>query len=412
MTARFFFFLYTLGIRTGNLFIYISHFINAKIRLMYNGRRSTLDKIKSKPSDFEGCIWIHCASLGEFEQGRPLIEQIKLTHPDKKILVSFFSPSGYEIRKNYPQADEIIYLPSDLPTNNRKLLDYYKPVLFILVKYEFWWNLIAEIQHRKIPIYLVSGVFRAGDYFLKPWLISCQYLLNKFNTIFVQDIQSCNVLKKHNINHVIQTGDTRIDRVLDNVGNVVIPEKLKRVTLGKQVIVYGSVWKSDMSIVSTVMTAFPDFIHIVAPHDIHPVNIDKILEQIPIPSRLYSDVNLDKNVIIINNIGMLSSIYRLANFVYIGGGFGKGIHNILEPAVFRVPVFFGPNHKKFNEAVTLVSKNAAFCIHHGESMVAYCIKILNDKQYSSEIADRLVQYFNQNRGATHKILSHLKLNNL
>lgn len=407
MKARLFFFFYTLGIKIGNLFIYLGHFSSDKIRLMYDGRRSTLHKINRNQSDNGGYIWIHCASLGEFEQGRPLIEQIKINYPDQKILVSFFSPSGYEIRKNYPLADEIIYLPSDLPLNNSKLLNHYRPKILILIKYEFWWNLIDEVQRRNIPLYLISGVFREDDYFLSRWMTTCHRLLGRFNGIFVQDQQSFEVLTNHHIQHVILAGDTRIDRVLDNVKNTLIPDKIKDTIGEHQVVVYGSVWNEDMPIVVKIIDAFPDFIHIIAPHDIQTDNIRYLSTQIPQPSRLYTDEKLDTDVIIIDNIGMLSRLYSIASFVYIGGGFGKGIHNILEPTVYKLPVFFGPNHKKFNEAVALVDINAAFAVKNGEEMIHICQKLLSDMDYRQSVTNGIIQYFDQNQGATSKILRHL-----
>lgn len=402
-----FFILYTTGIRLGNLIIYVGRFFSDKINLLYKGRKNTLKSIERGVSEIQHPIWIHCASLGEFEQGRPLIEAIRTAYPKEKILVSFFSPSGYEIRKNYTHADEIIYLPSDTPINNQKLLNFYQPKMLILVKYELWWNLIKEVQSIQIPIFLISGVFRENDYFFKKWLTICSTLLSRFEMIFVQDDESVRVLNSNLIERTVIAGDTRIDRVLDSLASSIVPEKIKAFTNNQKVIIYGSVWMTDIQVVSAMIAAFPKFRHIVAPHDIRKGNIDDISKQIMSSSSLYSADSIDSHVLIIDNIGMLSSLYAVADFVYIGGGFGAGIHNILEPAVFGNPVFFGPKYKKFNEAVALVEGGAAFSIKQGEEMAMLAQKLLTDSVYLANVKDRIHQYFNKNRGATQKILRHL-----
>ena len=407
MPHSLFFILYTTGIRLGNLLIYIGRFFSDKIALMYLGRKKTLKRINQGVSENYHPIWIHCASLGEFEQGRPLIEAIKTAYPKEKILVSFFSPSGYEIRKNYTNADEIIYLPSDQPQNNQKLLRFYQPKMLILVKYELWWNLIKEVQSEQIPIFLISGVFRENDYFFKKWLTICRTLLSRFEMIFVQDEESVRVLNSNQIERTLLAGDTRIDRVLDSLESSNVPEKIKKFTDDQKVIIYGSVWMTDMQVVSTMIAAFPKFRHIVAPHDIRIGNINDIRKQIETSSDLYSADTIDSHVLIIDNIGMLSSLYAVADLVYIGGGFGAGIHNILEPAVFGNPVFLGPKYKKFNEAVALVEVEAAFSIRKGEEMANIAQKLMTDSMYLKSVNDRIHQYFNKNRGATQKILRHL-----
>lgn len=374
---------------------------------MYQGRKRTLKRIERGVSENHQPIWIHCASLGEFEQGRPLIEAIRAAYPNEKILVSFFSPSGYEIRKNYTHADEIIYLPSDTPHNNQKLLSFYRPKILILVKYELWWNLINEVQSEQIPIFLISGVFRKSDYFFKKWLTTCTMLLSRFEMIFVQDEQSIGVLNSNQIERTVLAGDTRIDRVLDSLETSKIPDKIKTFADDHQVIIYGSVWMSDMQVVSTMIAAFPKCRHIVAPHDIRIDNINDIREQIEASSDLYSADNIDSHVLIIDNIGMLSSLYAVANLVYIGGGFGAGIHNILEPSVFGNPVFFGSKYKKFNEAVALVDVGAAFSIKIGEEMVMITQKLMTDTIYLALVKNRIHQYFDKNSGATKIILRHL-----
>ncbi|MCZ2102523.1 MAG: 3-deoxy-D-manno-octulosonic acid transferase [Chitinophagales bacterium] len=405
---RLFFAIYTWGIHAGNLLIFLGSFFSNKIRLMYQGRKNTLANIHKNQTLQTGFIWVHCASLGEFEQGRPLIEAIKRKYPDEKILLSFFSPSGYEIRKNYTYADEIIYLPSDLPQNNQKLLDYYKPKAVILIKYEFWWNLIRAIEMRKIPLFLVSGVFREGDYFLKQAMRPLRHLLSNFDVLFVQDEVSASILKKHHFpNHIVVAGDTRIDRVLENLQDPIVPEAIKNRIIDKKVIVYGSVWSSDMHIVASMVRAFPDFAHIVAPHNIESQHIKQLQLQLPGACDLYATGLHTSNILIIDNIGMLAGLYAVSDIVYIGGGFGQGIHNILEPTVFGVPVFFGPKYKRFNEAVHLMEADAAFSVLKGETMVQWTERLMVDEAYRLEISNRVKHYFDQNRGATEKILGYL-----
>lgn len=406
MWTKILFAFYTIGIHLGNLYIFLGSFFSDKLKLLYEGRKKALN-ILSRTSSLQNPIWIHCASLGEFEQGRPLIEWYKTKFPNQAILLSFFSPSGYEIRKNYPMADEIIYLPSDLSTNAASLIEHYRPSMLILVKYEFWWNTIKCVQDKKIPIYLVSGIFRAGDYFFKPIFKPFKELLSKFSYIFTQDKISSTILTAHDINNHISAGDTRIDRVIDNTKNISLPEKIRSFTNNATTIIYGSVWMSDLEVVKNCIAAFPAFKHIIAPHDVDPKNLKAILSSISEPSVLYSETSTDAMVLIIDNIGMLSKLYSIADYVYIGGGFQKGIHNILEPAVFYLPVFFGPRHQKFNEAVWLNSKGAAFGVDTVSQIVQHVQDFENSNTLKEEVRNSLIQYFDENRGATEKIVRHL-----
>lgn len=408
MWQRLLFIIYTFGIHLGNFFIYSNKFLNNKINQLYKGRRDTLNRIRSNNPPKNNPIWIHCASLGEFEQGRPLIEAIKSTYPDEKIILSFFSPSGYEIRKNYPYADEIIYLPSDLPENNRRLLEYYNPKILILVKYEFWWNLIREVQQKHIPIISISGVFRNNDYFLKQIVKPFRNLLIHFEMIFVQDEASEKVLSERNFHNVEIAGDTRIDSVLNNLNKNPAPKRIHAFVQGKKTIIYGSVWLSDIHMAIGVMQAFPDYKHIIVPHDVRPENIDNLRRWITDDSRLYSESDDNTDVLIIDNIGMLSSLYAVADYVYIGGGFRRGIHNILEPLIYRIPVFFGPKYNKFNEAVTLNEQESVFPVRKCDEMIAIINQWEGDTVFRDTVKTSIEMYFEQNRGATHKILDYLK----
>jgi len=404
------FFFYTLGIHAGNLFIFLGSFFSPKLKLLYIGRKATISELQKNENEFTHPIWVHCASLGEFEQGRPVIEAIKSSYPERKVILSFFSPSGYEIRKHYHGADHILYLPSDLPKNDSALVKHFKPDIFIFVKYEFWWSLIVSLLHNGCKVYLISGVFRQGDYFFNAIFKPFKSLLARFECIFVQDEQSAEILTKHGIyNHQI-AGDTRIDRVIANAKSIDVPEKILRFTDGHPTIVYGSVWMSDMSVVKETVLHYPNCKHIIAPHEISISTIREISEFLQQETDLFSDEEWHSNILIINNIGLLNRLYAIAKYAYVGGGFKKGIHNILEPAVFGIPVFFGPNHSKFNEAHDLLSCKGAFVVHSPSEMLTYIDMIESEQTLITEIKENSQKYFEINKGATGKIIGHLAQN--
>lgn len=404
------FWVYSLMIHIGNLYISIGSLFSKKLQLLNKGRASTWQKLKDTSHLTGKRIWMHCASLGEFEQGRPLIEKIKKEQPDIAVYLSFFSPSGYEIQKNYEKADVIFYLPSDTGTNAKKLVHLIRPDIVIFVKYEFWWNLNHRLINSGIPVVLISAVFRPNDYFWHLLSRPFKNILKNYTHIFTQDDTSARVLESQGFSNYSVSGDTRIDRVTQRSAQVIQSEEIAQYVNGKSAIVYGSVWMSDMHVVPAAIAAFPDYIHIIAPHDISNKNIHLIRSAFNQPSDLYSEQDWKSNVVIINNIGMLAGLYSFAKYAYIGGGFQKGIHNILEPAVYKIPVFFGPNHKKFNEAVTLTSLQAAFVVDNREKMPD-TIKNLdqNQKKYQN-IAQILDDFFEKNKGATEK--TYIKINSL
>lgn len=410
MRHHFLFLLYTLGIHAGNLFIFVGSFFSIKLKLLYKGRKATISALQKNKDKFTHSIWVHCASLGEFEQGRPVIEAIKSNYPERKIILSFFSPSGYEIRKNYNGVDHILYLPSDLPKNVAALVKHFKPDIFIFVKYEFWWSLIGSLIRTGCKVYLISGVFRQSDYFFKKIFQPFKNLLEQFECIFVQDEQSAQTLSKHGIfNHQI-AGDTRIDRVIANASSIDIPEQILQFTNDSTTFVYGSIWMSDMLIVKEMVLNYPNCKHLIAPHDISTNNIREISEFLQQESDLYSEVGWRSNILIINNIGLLNRLYAVAKYAYVGGGFKKGIHNILEPAVFGIPVFFGPNHSKFNEALDLLKCKGAFAVHAPSEMLKYVEMIESEHTIITEIKENSQKYFEINKGATAKIIGHLAQN--
>lgn len=403
--SYFLFFGYTLAIHLGNIYIYLGRLFSPKLASLYIGRKQTWSVLETFAKTHKKTCWIHCASLGEFEQGRPLIEKIRMNYPQMPILLSFFSASGYEIMKHYDRVDAVIYLPSDLPSNNKKLIQLIDPSMIIFVKYEFWWNLLDTLTRKGIKIFLVSAVFRKGNYFFSPLFSPFLDILAKYQHIFVQDDNSSQVLTRHNIkNHTI-SGDTRVDRVIQRSKSAEVPENIKTYCASKTTIVYGSVWMTDMAVVIDCLRRYPDMVHILAPHDISMSNIQKIRSAIPVPSDVYSDCEWNHHVMIIDNIGMLGGLYQIAKYAFVGGGFQNGIHNILEPAVFKLPVFFGPNFKKFNEALYLTNKKFAFSVDKSSFMADMIHTLEQDHLAYQGISEGLAQYFHQSKGATEAIVT-------
>lgn len=399
--------LYTIAVYAGNLFIFFGSAFSIKLRKLRSGRKETfrkLDQIDKKKS----VVWLHCASLGEFEQGRPLLEKLRMQHPHKHYVVSFFSSSGYDQVVHKGSADTVVYLPADLPAHINNVLKIVRPELWIFVKYEFWWHLIHVLHQKQVPIVLISAVFRKKDYFFRPFFGVFLDLLKKYRRIFVQDTQSANILKNHGFQNASVAGDTRIDRVMQRAAEARADEKLKTFVAGRKVVVYGSIWMSDMSLVDRSIATFPQFAHILAPHDIGADNLSRLSKRLNGPICFYSGESSKGNTLIIDNIGMLASSYVLANYAYIGGGFEAGIHNILEPSVFGIPVFFGPRHQKFNEAVQLHRLGAASVVSK-EGDLAEGIAILEDNpQKVLQIKDICKQFFDESMGATEKIADAIK----
>jgi 3-deoxy-D-manno-octulosonic-acid transferase len=355
--------LYNIGIL---IFTALAHLIapfNSKVSLWIKGQKNWAGKIKETIKAGDRTVWIHCASLGEFEQGRPVLEAIKKEMPEYKIVLTFFSPSGYEIRKNYSNADCIIYLPADNPRNSAKFISLVRPEFVIFVKYEFWNNYISQLYENKIPLYLISAIFRPGQHFFRWYGAFFREILKKFEIIFVQDKQSIDLLSGIGIENVIQAGDTRFDRVIQVTTTARDIPQIDKFRGNEKLFLAGSSWHQDEEIISQYINRFPDKMKwVFAPHEIDKVNIERLVKLFKVPVVRFSELNetsAEARVLIIDNIGMLSSAYRYAYISAIGGGFGKGIHNILEPACWGIPVMFGPRFKKFREAVELIASGGA-----------------------------------------------------
>jgi 3-deoxy-D-manno-octulosonic-acid transferase len=403
--------LYNLGIF---IFYALAHLIalfNSKVKLWTDGQKGWQRKISEKIKPGDRTMWIHCASLGEFEQGRPVIEAIKKEIPGLKIVLTFFSPSGYEIRKNYLQADCISYLPADTPRNAAEFISLVKPEFVIFVKYEFWNNYISVLHKNRIPLYLVSGIFRPGQHFFKWYGSFFRAILEKFERIFVQDKRSLDLLSSIGIKDAVLAGDTRFDRVIQLTGSARDITHIEKFRGGEKLFLAGSSWGPDEEIIAQYINLSPMKMKwIFAPHEIdkpHIERLEKLLKVSVVKFSEFSDSSAEARVLIIDNIGMLSSAYKYAYIAAIGGGFGKGIHNILEPACWGIPVMFGPGYKKFMEAVELIKEKGAMTFDSYKEFSDILDKWLTDELFYLKSAKTAGDYVKKNTGATDYILKEI-----
>ncbi len=403
---------YILGIRLVSLW-------NRKASLWLAGRKDIFKKIQTEFQPDLPVIWIHAASLGEFEQGRPLIEALKKQYPGNKILLTFFSPSGYEIRKNYELADYVCYLPADTASNATRFIEIIQPKLVIFVKYEFWYHYLNTLKKQHIPTLLVSAIFRPQQIFFRPYGQFFRGILGCFEHIFVQDKNSLELLNKNNIQNVSITGDTRMDRVWQ------LSQQDKRLPIiatfkgHHDLLICGSTWPADEQFLlpafQRLKQAYPKLKFIIAPHQIDEGHISQIEDKLPLPHSRYSKAefaDLSKpDVLIIDNIGMLSTLYRYGKYAYIGGGFGTNIHNIQEAFVYGLPVIFGPKHTKFKEAVDLINLGGGFGLQKMDEFEDY-FHFLNKKIHYENARQVCLTYTEQHRGATEQVIKHIKTLNI
>ena len=393
---------------------------NEKVRKMWHGEREAFKILREKVDPNAKYVWFHAASLGEFEQGRPLMEQLRKDHPEYKILLTFFSPSGYEVRKNYEGADIITYLPLDTITNARRFLRTVRPVMAFFIKYEFWYNYLHILKHRNVPVYSVSSIFREDQVFFKWYGRQYGRVLNCFTHFFVQNEFSKDLLAKIGITNASVAGDTRFDRVLQ------IKEAAKQLPIveafvkdAPQVFVAGSSWPPDEEIFIKYFNEHKNWKLIIAPHVIgedHLIQIEKLLEgrkvirYTEVEKMVNGQLSMvnDYEVLIINCFGLLSSIYHYGQVAYVGGGFGVGIHNLLEAAVWDVPVFFGPNNQKFQEAQGL-KLSGGFEINDYEEFAAQMDRFAADADYLQEQGRKAGHFVKGQSGATQKVLSAVSL---
>ncbi len=407
------FFLYNLFIHLYHLAIRIIGLFNNKARLWVRGRKDIFRRLENEISHDRPIVWFHCASLGEFEQGRPVIEACKETFPQKRILLTFFSPSGYEIRKNFPGADYIFYLPVDTRYNSQQFIRIVKPELAVFVKYEYWFNYMHELHQKQIPQVFISAIFRPEQRFfskLGRWQLK---QLSKVNRFFVQNQESADILKTAGIQQVTVSGDTRFDRVF-SIARQKKDFPLIRIFKGdSRLLLAGSTWPADEEIILEIIHADQmNLKFVIAPHEVDPERIQSLMSKIPGKPVQYSEADennvIDAKVLVINNIGILSHLYQYASLAYIGGGFGVGIHNILEASTFGNPVIFGPRYQKFREAVDLIERGGAFSISSSSEFLEIATTLLTDNQKLENASVKAKKYVEEMRGATKIIIDNLK----
>ena len=403
---------YNISVLFYSLAIRIASVFNEKARLWLAGRKGVFKELESAFEGSSNSAWFHCASLGEFEQGRPVMEKFRVKYPDHKIVVTFFSPSGYEVRKNYELADHICYLPIDSKRNADRFLKIVNPKMVFFVKYEFWLHYIKAIKNRGIPLFLISGVFRADHIFFKGYGGLFRKILHCFSHFFVQDENSKYMLSAIGIDNCDVTGDTRFDRVCETAENIEGVPAIEQFKENNQILIAGSTWQADEEVlIEYINCSNSELKYIIAPHEIKEENINRIESSLSVKSIRYSkkggQVLQDYKVLIIDNIGMLSMLYQYGHIAYIGGAFGKNVHNILEAAVFGIPVIYGPNYFKFKEAIDLVEKGGAFSVKSSDDFRKRMEFILADP-YIAKIAGEVSRAFVQgSKGATAKILKHI-----
>lgn len=421
-------YIYLIGVAIGSLF-------NKKIKKMWRGEREAVDLLKEKVDPTAKYVWFHAASLGEFEQGRHLIEQLRATHPEYKILLTFFSPSGYEVRKNYEGADIVCYLPLDTIRNARRFLRAVHPVMAFFIKYEFWYNYLHILRHRGVPVYSVSSIFRPGQVFFKWYGRNYAKVLHCITHFFVQNEVSLQLLKGIGIDEATVVGDTRFDRVLqikEQAKELPIVEAFKGINgkgdackgalaedackddlsengcKGCKVFVAGSSWQPDEDIFIRFFNDHPDWKLIIAPHVIGEDHLAYILDKLQMKAVRYTQATeqsaAEARCLIIDCFGLLSTIYRYGEIAYVGGGFGVGIHNVPEAAVWGVPVLFGPNNKRFQEAQDLLACKGSFEVTDYDSFNTIISRLISDDKFRHQCGEASANYVKSRSGATDIIM--------
>lgn len=400
-------FLYNIFIHIYILALNLISPFNKKVKTMLKGEKECFDRLQNLNSE-DKVAWFHCASLGEFEQGRPLIEEVKKQFPEYKILLSFYSPSGYESKKDYALADYVVYLPNDTKSNAKKFVKKVNPDLIFFIKYEFWYNYISALKGRRL--FQVSLILRQNQYFFSWYGKWFAKQLKNFEHFFVQNQQTANLLNKIGYKNVTISGDTRFDRVMTIANNAKSFTEIEKFCEGNQkIILAGSSWLADEKIIQQAVKNL-DIKLIIAPHVVGENHINEIQQLFP-EAILYSELaNNDKksNILIINCIGILSNLYQYCDIAYIGGGFGVGIHNTLEAATFGKPICFGTNYHKFQEAIDLINLKAAYSISNQEELKQVLETLLNNKKIYNQSAEASKDYVKTKIGACKKIIEHLK----
>lgn len=401
--------IYLIAVKLYSFLIRVASLFNSKAALWINGRKNIFEKTENKLQAFPSKrIWFHCASLGEFEQAVPLIEKLKLKYPSHKIILTFFSPSGYELKKNSALADAVFYLPMDSPANAKRFLDLINPEMTFFIKYEFWHFYINELNKRTIPLYIISARFRTDHVFFKWYGKFFLNMLKKAKHIFVQDKISFQLCIAAGIKNCSVSGDTRFDRVMEIASNPKQFPEIEMFCSGKKVFIAGSTWPEDEKLICEMINQVKnDWKFIIAPHEISESHISRLISGIRKKTVRYSKLNNTENdVMIIDNIGMLSSVYQYGHIAYVGGGLGKGLHNILEPAAYGLPVIFGNRISKNPESKAMIQNGTGFAVSSANELKDVFEK-LNDFLTLKELHITQKNFIVQHAGSVHKIISQL-----
>jgi 3-deoxy-D-manno-octulosonic-acid transferase len=401
--------LYRFGLSIFYILMKFASLWHPKAKLWVSGRQNWEKELRKKVGKIESSVWFHFASLGEFEQGRPVLEALKKAEPETNIIISFFSPSGYEIHKNYPLALAVCYLPLDTTNNATTFIEIIKPKYAVFTKYEYWFYFFRTLHQKHIPLYLISGIFRKNQAFFKCYGGFYRQMLSFITYFFVQNEESKTLLNSLGITQVSVNGDTRFDRVAENAKNKKELKEIEAFCGSSKVLVAGSTWPADEELLNTIIESYPNWKFISAPHEIAEANLQRLEEQLLGKTIRYSNLEVHKltlpQVLIIDNIGLLSSLYAYGTIAYIGGGFGKGIHNTLEAAAFGLPVIFGPKYQKFQEAKDLIELNAGFSISN-QAELNDCFKLLQSDTHK-EAGKQAKAYVDEHTGATVQILEKI-----
>jgi 3-deoxy-D-manno-octulosonic-acid transferase len=405
--------LYNPALRLTSFALGILSGFNDKIGKFVQGRKHTFAELRRHFPTKEGVVWIHTASLGEYEQGLPLILQLRKTYPEKKILLTFFSPSGYEVKKNAANSDWVAYLPLDTRSNVDDFLDLISPQIAIFVKYEIWPNYYRSLGQRGIPLILVSAFFKKEQVFFRWYGGFMRQVLSHVTHFFVQDRNSVALLQNIGIHNVSQSGDTRFDRVSEILARDNSLPFMDAFTRGKTTLVAGSTWPQDEAILVPHINAAPRSVkYVIAPHDINASHITGLQKSITKKVQRYSELDeaalAETEVLIIDTIGLLTRIYSYADIAYVGGGFATGLHNTLEPAVFGIPVIIGPDYHRFREAAALVAKKGLLVVHQPSDFEALVSRLLNEPGFRQRTGLVNSHYISQNKGATEVIMDYLQ----
>lgn len=406
--------LYTIGIQCYAIGVHIAATFNSKAKLMVEGWKETFGQLAMAPVGKGNTAWFHASSLGEFEQARPVLEQFRRTHPEYRICVTFFSPSGYEVRKKYPEADFICYLPMDTRANARRFVNLLHPTVVFFAKYDFWFNYLEQLRLRDIPTFIFSSIFRPNQYFFKPygkWFL--KQVRQCFTHIFVQNEESQHLLQKHGFNNVSIAGDTRFDRVYaiaQESRRFAEVENFLRLHPDNKVLLAGSSWEPDEANLKKYIDHRGEGLTLViAPHVTEESHISHIVNLFGRENcTRYSQIasaNPSSKILIIDTIGILASLYQYAYVAYIGGGFGRGIHNTLEAITFGKPVVFGPNYQKFKEAKDIISLGGGFSYSQYDQLEQTLDSLLDNEELYRQSSEVCTQYLTENLGSSEKILS-------